>query len=207
MNAEERFWSKVDKSGDCWVWTAAPDTAGYGQFRFEGKNVKAHRVSFFFEHGYWPKITRHTCDNPPCVNPAHLLDGSYKDNTADMLKRERNHGVKASIVEEIRKIPMSRTIVAEVAERYNISEETARKILDGRICSRLPGAREIVRQKSRSKLSIEDIIEIKKELARDRYRGQINTLAKKYGVTHSQICHIKSGLIHSDVSIDGNINN
>lgn len=207
MSVEERFWSKVDKSGDCWIWTAAPDTAGYGQFRYEGKNVKAHRVSFFFENGYWPKVTRHTCDNPPCVNPAHLLDGSHKDNSDDIYARERNNGLTASQVEEIRNIPMSRTIISDVAKRYGLSEKRVRDIIDGTVWSRLPGAREIVRQKSRSKLSIEDIIEIKKELARDRYRGQINTLAKKYGVTHSQICHIKSGLIHSDVSIDGNINN
>lgn len=206
MNTEERFWSKVDRSGDCWVWTAAPDTAGYGQFRYEGKNVKAHRVSFFFENGYWPKVTRHTCDNPPCVNPSHLLDGTYKENLDDAYLRNRMGGVNQRTVEEIRNIPMSRTIIADVAKQYGLTERNARDIIDGTVWNRLPGAREIVRQKSRSKLSIEDIVEIKKELARDSYRGQINTLAKKYGVTHSQICHIKSGLIHSDVSIHGNIN-
>lgn len=201
MNVEERFWNKVDKSGDCWVWTAAPDTAGYGQFRFEGKNVKAHRVSFFFEHGYWPRIARHSCDNPPCVNPAHLLDGSYKDNTDDIYARERNYGLTASQVKEIRNIPMSRTIISDVSREYGVSEQTARNVLNGRIWSRLPGAREVVRQKSRSKLSIEDIIEIKKELAADTYRGQVNELAYRYGVRHSLICHIKSGRLHSDVSI------
>lgn len=199
MNIEERFWSKVDKSGDCWVWTAAPDTAGYGQFRFEGKNVKAHRVSFFLEHGYWPKIARHSCDNPPCVNPAHLLDGTYKDNLDDAYLRDRRGGVKQSVVEEIRNIPMSRTIVADVAEQYRISESTARSILDGSVWERLPGARKIVRQKSRSKLSISDILEIKEAL-RTPYWGQVNSLAARYGVTHSQISHIKSGLIHSDVT-------
>lgn len=201
MNTEERFWSKVDKSGDCWVWTAGRDNAEYGQFRYEGKNVKAHRVSFFFENGYWPKVTRHTCDNPPCVNPAHLLDGTYKGNNDDIYARERNYGLTASQVKEIRNIPMSRTIISDVSREYGVSEQTARNVLNGRIWSRLPGAREVVRQKSRSKLSIEDIIEIKKELARDRYRGQVNELAYRYGVRHSLICHIKSGRLHGDVSI------
>lgn len=206
MNTEERFWNKVDRSGDCWTWTAGRDGAEYGQFRYEGKNIKAHRVSFFLSNGYWPRVIRHSCDNPPCVNPAHLLDGTYKENSDDVYNRERNYGLLASQVKEIRNLPMSRTIIVEVMNKYGVKEDAARAALNGKAWERLPGARKIVRQKSRSKLSIEDIVEIKRELARDRYRGQVNTLANKYGVTHSQICHIKSGLIHSDVSIDGSIN-
>lgn len=202
----DRFWKKVDKSGDCWEWTAAKDTGGYGQFRFNGKNVKAHRVSFFLAHGTMPNVCRHTCDNPSCVNPEHLLDGSHADNINDAHTRNRRPGVQAHEVQEIRNTPMSRTIIVDIADKYNITETTARNILDGTVWSHLPGARKVVRQKSRSKLSTQDIAEIKQELSRDRYRGQINTLAKKYGVTHSQICHIKSGLSHGDVSIDGNIN-
>lgn len=98
---------------------------------------------------------------------------------------------------------MTRTIVADVSKKYGISEDFARNILDGSVWKELPGARTIPRQKSRSKLSLQDILEIKEELQRDRYRGQVNDLARRYGVTHSQICHIKSGLIHSDVSING----
>lgn len=196
----DRFWNKVDKFGDCWIWTAGKDDAGYGQFRFEGKNIKAHRVAFFLHNGYWPVFTRHTCDNPPCVNPEHLLDGNHTENMNDMYKRERNSGLKKSQVEEIRNLPMSRTIIHDVAGIYGISEHTARAVLDGTVWSRLPGAREIVRQKTRSKLSIQDIIEIKEALETP-YWGQVNILAERYGVTHSQISHIKSGRIHSDVTI------
>lgn len=208
----DRFWNKVDRSGDCWVWTAGRDNAGYGQFRYEGKNIKAHRVSFFLANGTWPGICRHTCDNPPCVNPDHLLDGSHKDNSDDMYARERNSGLKKSDIVDIRNMPMTRTIVHDVADSYGISTRFARDILDGTVWKELPGARKVVKQKSRSKLSVEDIIEIKRELARDRYRGQVNDLARKYGVTHSQISHIRRGYVHSDVSvvtgvsIDGNIN-
>jgi hypothetical protein len=206
MNVEERFWSKVDKTSDCWLWTAATDTAGYGQFRFEGKNTKAHRVSFFLTNQYWPVVCRHMCDNPPCVNPSHLLDGSHKDNLDDSYFRNRRVGLSSEQVEEIRAIPMSRTIIDDVVNKYGVSREIARAVLDGTSWGRLPGAREVVRQKSRSKLSVEDIVEIKRELAKDRYRGQINELAQRYGVTHSQISHIRRGYIHSDVSISGNIN-
>lgn len=51
--------------------------------------VGAHRVAFYLTHGYWPHVARHTCDNRPCVNPAHILDGSHQDNTADMIERGR----------------------------------------------------------------------------------------------------------------------
>lgn len=189
----KRFWDKVDKSGVCWLWAAGLDTAGYGQFKFEKKTMKAHRVSFFLANGYWPGICRHTCDNPPCVNPNHLVDGTQVDNMFDMYDRERNFGIKKTQLEEIDAIPMSRTIVADVAEQFDVSEDTARRAISR--------TRAIVRQKSRSKLSIEDIIAIKRAL-QTPYWGQVNVLAERYGVTHSQISHIKSGYIHGDVSID-----
>lgn len=197
----KRFWDKVDKSGECWIWTAAKDSGGYGQFFFEGKNIKAHRVSFYLTNGYWPNHTRHTCDNPPCVNPNHLLSRTRKENNDDIYKRERNSGIKAAEVKAIRNLPMTRTIIADVSKAYNISEPAARNIIDGTVWSRLPGARKIIRQKPRSKLSIQDIQEIKKELDTDSYWGQINELAHRYGVSASSISLIKRGKSHQDISI------
>ena len=88
----ERFWAKVRKSDGCWDW-AASLTKGYGQFWLDGKQVKAHRVAWFLEHGEWPpadKLVCHSCDNPKCVNPAHLFLGSALDNNRDMIKKARN---------------------------------------------------------------------------------------------------------------------
>ncbi len=102
---EERFWEKVDKKngslhpykphlGRCWFWTASTSGNGYGKI-VEGtpgrKLLKAHRVSYELHNGPIPvglKI-RHSCDNPPCVNPAHLLCGTHQDNMDDMVKKER----------------------------------------------------------------------------------------------------------------------
>ena len=87
----ERFWSKVDKRGpdDCWEWTAYKAKNGYGTITYDGKKRLAHRVSVYLATGECPpadKCVCHTCNNPSCVNPAHLYVGTMQDNIND---RER----------------------------------------------------------------------------------------------------------------------
>lgn len=92
-----RFNAKVDRSRACWEWTAARDANGYGVFHYaDGRRVLAHRWSY--EHhvgpipdGLW---VRHQCDNPPCVNPEHLLVGTPMDNSRDMVRRGRTNPLR-----------------------------------------------------------------------------------------------------------------
>lgn len=86
-----RFFSKVDRSGACWLWTGARTTAGYGSFRTAGKAWLAHRLAWFLLHGENPGklFVCHRCDNPPCINPLHLFLGTAKDNAADMSTKQR----------------------------------------------------------------------------------------------------------------------
>lgn len=92
----ERFWSKVDRSGECWLWTGARDHAGYGIFCLEGRPhprwVGAHRVAWMLEHGEIPAaaVAMHTCDNPRCVRPDHLRLGSQSENLRDCFAKGRH---------------------------------------------------------------------------------------------------------------------
>lgn len=82
----DRFWAKVDRSGDCWLWMGKR-IVKYGYFNHR----RAHRVAWELTHGDIPKglYVLHSCDNPPCVNPAHLRLGTQFDNMADMHDRGR----------------------------------------------------------------------------------------------------------------------
>jgi HNH endonuclease len=86
-----------DKKSGCWVWQAGMtrpsgrDGLRYGKLRVRGKSMLAHRFSYEISAGAIPAgmCILHRCDNPPCVNPAHLFPGKDADNTRDMLSKDR----------------------------------------------------------------------------------------------------------------------
>lgn len=95
----ERFFQKVNKSGNdkypyCWIWDGGRTSRDYGAFKYyqDRPAIGAHVASHLFHIGEVPKgqVVRHSCDNPPCVNPEHLILGSFSDNVKDMFERGRN---------------------------------------------------------------------------------------------------------------------
>jgi hypothetical protein len=99
----ERFWSKVDKDGpvpshmphlgQCWIWNGTLAHTGYGRFKVPGEHpsfAMAHRFAFKIANGSYPtNLAMHMCDNPRCVNPSHLVNGTYADNGLDMKLKGR----------------------------------------------------------------------------------------------------------------------
>lgn len=91
---EKGFWSRVTKHPTgCWLWASkSTNGTGYGVLNLNGKRGYAHRISWEIEHRKpIPRggVVRHSCDNPGCVRPDHLVLGTQRDNVYDMLKRQR----------------------------------------------------------------------------------------------------------------------
>lgn len=78
---EERFFDKVKKTDYCWEWTGKVGKKGYGVFWVEGKERRAHRVSYSFVYDTVPPMLDHICLNKKCVNPEHLRDSTNKQNS------------------------------------------------------------------------------------------------------------------------------
>ena len=89
----DRFWDKVDVRGadECWPWIGGKNEHGYGVFWNGERLEKAPRFSFRAFVGVLARtqVCRHDCDNPACVNPAHLSSGMAQDNVDDMWARKR----------------------------------------------------------------------------------------------------------------------
>src|SRR5688572_16965216 len=119
QKVKDRFWAKVqkDEPHKCWIWTAGRTKFGYGKFVISVAGdyapFNAHRVAYFLEHPQeHPSklLVLHSCDNPPCVNPAHLRLGNTAENAQDRSRRGRNsrpmHNAKITqeIADEIRRV-------------------------------------------------------------------------------------------------------
>lgn len=96
----ERFWLRVDRRGsdECWPWTGAQSKAGYGMLglprnmRRGTKSVQATHIALGIAGVRRPSVhamALHSCDNPCCVNPAHLRWGDHADNAEDAVDRRR----------------------------------------------------------------------------------------------------------------------
>lgn len=93
-SAVHRFWTKVKgiHRDECWPWTASRANNGYGKFRDDsGRRIGAHRFSWILHNGPIPEglCVLHRCDNPICVNPAHLFLGTFHDNALDKAAKGR----------------------------------------------------------------------------------------------------------------------
>ena len=139
------FWAKVDKSGDCWLWTGGKAKFGHGLFTMgaRGRTIGAHR--FAYEQAYGPipngLSVCHHCDTPACVRPDHLFLGTRADNSADRDTKDRQakgETVGASKLTEddvraIRSAPGGWGKIKVLAQCYGVNVRTITSIRHGKI--------------------------------------------------------------------------
>lgn len=139
------FWKKVDvnESHDCWNWLGSVNKDGYGRPRFCGDLIYAHRLALKYVNpdvDLTDKVVMHTCDNPRCCNPKHLLIGTHVDNQADKYKKNRQaKGEKngwsllteQKVLEARDQYKKGGFTYKELAEKYGVCKDTMQKAIRG----------------------------------------------------------------------------
>lgn len=125
----------IKQATGCWEWKGAKSAGGYGRLKVKGVAWMAHRYSLFLHQGTLGQdtVVMHSCDNPSCINPAHLSEGTQKDNMADCKAKGRlgprgtRHNVKPKVsASEARKATVLRHRALgwtreSIAKRFKLS--------------------------------------------------------------------------------------
>lgn len=144
-----RFWRLVSKSDDpegCWIWTGYRDPNGYGRVSVTpSRDRLAHRIAWMLTTGEMPKgFLLHRCDNPSCVRPDHMREGTQADNMRDMdAKGRRRTGrfpgelsnfakLSESDVHEIRNLAARGLPQREIADKFRVAYTNINQIVNRR---------------------------------------------------------------------------
>jgi len=134
------FGCRVTENG-CIVLDESLDVAGYPKIKVKKKTIRLNRYVYEGAYGQIFKnmVVRHICDNPSCINPAHLLMGTIADNVADRVEGERsavgeNNGRAKLKEQNVRFIKKNNTLtVTQLAKMFSVSRKNVRLIKDGKI--------------------------------------------------------------------------
>jgi hypothetical protein len=144
----ERFEQRYipEPNSGCWLWLGGVNPSnGYGRFYTNGNVVvSAHKFSFTFFIGPVPDglILRHRCDIKTCVNPDHIIPGTYQDNSDDAVERNfvpsgEKHGMSLLTSDEVIAIFRAPGTIAEIARQFNISRMHAQRIKEKKVWRRV----------------------------------------------------------------------
>jgi hypothetical protein len=210
LKTVQRFWSKInipDNFNDCWEWQSGKDKDGYGRFYLNSKSLLSHRAIYecYYENIPFNLLIRHNCDNPSCVNPRHLLLGTYQDNTDDMVFRnrssfgERNGSsilTNKEVNEILKHLIENNYTQVQLSKLYDVVPSVISSISTGRtwkkIYSKLTEEQKRqIKLNSRLKLTNDKINDILEHLINNTYTQ--NELSKIYNVTPTTISYISTG--------------
>lgn len=145
----DKFWEKVAVGApdECWEWKAGKDVSGYGTFSINGRTQHASRAAWIITHGSIPEGLHilHSCNNPGCVNPAHLRPGTDKENVDDCIragrkvdppvyygKQNNRSKITDEQVQQIRSLFAQGNITRkQLAEQFGVSRATIERIILG----------------------------------------------------------------------------
>lgn len=148
---EERLWGRIDKTATsgCWLYLGNRSDKGHGVVRHRDKMRGAHRVAWELVNGPIPDgmCVCHHCDNPPCVNPAHLFLGTLADNNRDRatkgrsadMRGERSHRARLTTAQaqDIRRRRLAGETITALAREFNIHHGTVSRIAKAQTWSHL----------------------------------------------------------------------
>lgn len=147
--------SEIDSQTGCWNWTGTTRN-GYGKLMVGSRSdnsrrsVSAHRFSFECFHGDIPDGLEvcHKCDNPRCVNPAHLFSGTRQENVDDRVNKGRCNHAKGELnwnakltstdVISARRLRSSGSTYQSIAERFSVDKTTIIHAINGKNWAHLP---------------------------------------------------------------------
>jgi hypothetical protein len=138
-DSERRFWDKVIivDGCACWEWGGQKDDFGYGRLKIKGKRFFAHRISYFLHNSLFDpslQVQHKVCDNPGCVNPVHLCQGTQDQNMQDCLRKGRRpqgRQVYCAKVDEsqVLEIRTSLDSQRDLARKFQISQAAISSIV------------------------------------------------------------------------------
>lgn len=159
----------VTPEGDCLVWAAAKTrradgSVSYGRLRRNGRSVAIHRLAYEIAIGPIPPgmEVRHTCDNPPCIRPDHLLVGTHADNMADKVARRRSSRGRAVL--GARDVLAIRAVYrdgetptpSDLAAIYGVTAHAILEVITGKSWGAWPGVVQVKGRRRRLKAEAAD---------------------------------------------------